>query len=157
MKRFKTKTVLAKAKILLATAILASTPLWAQANSAFAQDFMLVVNASNSASADSVESEIKNLYLKKKTKWSSGSDAVPLARPTDSAEHQAFSQSVLGMSQSDLDSYWAAEKSKTGQTSPREIGSDNILLRQVSRKDGAFGVVSSATDLPDGVKVLKKF
>ncbi len=127
---------------------------------AFAEGFAIVVNAANSiADGGNVDSELKNLYLKKKTSWSSGPSAVPLGRSAGSPEQAAFLSTVLGMSQSDLDSHWASEKSKTGATGPREIGSAGILLRQVSRKEGAFGVVSAAeaASLPDGVKVLKKF
>lgn len=122
-----------------------------------AQDFAIIVNSANSAAAD--DSEIKNLFLKKKTTWSSGAEAVPFARPADTPEHKAFIQNFLDFSQADLDNYWQAEKSKSGLTGPREVGSTNILTRQVSRKEGAFGIISAsdAGSLPDGVKVLKKF
>lgn len=125
--------------------------------SAFAQNFAVIVNAENAASADA--SDIKNLYLKKRTAWSDGTSAVPLARSTGSAEQEAFLSNILGMSQSEIDSYWASEKSKTGSTGPREVGSSSILLRQVGRKAGAFGIVSTAeaSSLPEGVKVLLNF
>lgn len=124
---------------------------------AMAQSFAIVVNSANAGSADT--SLIKNLYLKKQTSWGGGAEAVPLARSAGSPEQEAFLSSVLGMSQSDLDNYWASEKSKTGATGPREVGSTNILLRQIGRKPGAFGVVSAAeaSALPEGVKVLSKF
>lgn len=141
-------------KTILTLALLAFVSFAPQA---FAGDYAIVVNAGNSASADLAE--IKNLYLKKKTSWSSGTEVIPLGRSTGSPEQEAFLSTVLGMSQSDLDGYWASEKSKSGTTGPREVGSAKILLRQVSRKDGAFGVVSTAdvAGLPDGVKVLTEF
>lgn len=128
------------------------------ASHAFASDYAIVVNENNSASADI--SEIKNLYLKKKTSWSNGTEAVPLGRPADSPEHQAFMTEVLGFSsQGALDSYWQSEKSKTGLTGPREVGSTSILMRQITRKPGAFGVLptAEANALPAGVKILTSF
>ncbi len=126
---------------------------------AFAGGFAIVVNTANSTSAEDVNSEIRNLYLKKQTAWSNGIDAVPLAREADSPEHEAFLAGILEMSQGDLDGHWASEKSKTGATGPREVGSKSILLRQIGRKEGAFGVVSEAdaASLPEGVKILKTF
>lgn len=141
-------------KTILTLALLAIVSFAPQA---FAGDFMIVVNAGNGSAPNLAE--IKNLYLKKKTSWSGGEGAVPLGRKPGSAEQEAFLSVVLGMSQADSEGYWASEKAKTGATAPREVGSATILLRQVSRKDGAFGVVSAsdAASLPDGVKVLTTF
>ena len=123
---------------------------------AFAADYAVIANAANGASADS-QSEVKNLFLKKKTAWPGGAKAVPLGRKSGSAEQDAFNAAILGMSSGELSGHWQAEKQKTGQTPPKEVGSESILLRQVKRKEGAFGVVPASTTLPDGVKVLFKF
>ena len=124
---------------------------------AIAEGYVIVVNAANSSNADT--DEIKNLFLKKRTIWSDGITAEPMARGHGSAEQEAFLKYVLGMTQTELDSYWASEKSKTGTTAPREVRSKNILLRQISRKDGSFGVLrkEDATSLPDSVKILMDF
>ena len=124
---------------------------------AYAQNFAIVVNAENTSEADI--SAIKSLYLKQRTSWPDGLSADPFARSADSAEQAAFLSEVLGMSQADLDQYWLSEKSKTGLAGPRAVGSSSILMRQIKRKKGAFGVVTSGevASLPEGVKVLLKF
>lgn len=124
---------------------------------AIAEGYVIVVNAANSSNADT--DEIKNLFLKKRTIWSDGITAEPMARGHGSAEQEAFLKYVLGMTQTELDNYWASEKSKTGATAPREVRSKNILLRQISRKDGSFGVLrkEDAASLPDSVKILMDF
>ena len=124
---------------------------------AYAEGFSIVVNAKSTITAD--VNDIKNVYLKRQTKWSDGTEAIPFGRPLDSSEQEAFMLSVLGMSKAELDSYWASEKSKTGLKSPRKINSVSILLRQIRRKEGAFGIISSSdvSRMPDGVKVLSSF
>ncbi len=122
-----------------------------------AGEYAVIGNAGNPISGDAARAEVKNIFLKKKTVWPNNVVGVPFDRSADSAEHKAFAAVVLGMEESVLKSYWGSEKAKTGTTPPREIGSDNILLRQVKRKEGAFGVVSADTSLPDGVRVLFKF
>lgn len=124
---------------------------------AYAADYVVVVNSANTTSGDVGKEEAKNIYLKIKTTWPDGTEAIPFGRPSESAAHQAFLSGILGFSQADLDQHWASEKSKTGQSAPREVGSENILLRQISRKPGAFGVVKAGTSLPSGVKILFTF
>jgi len=121
----------------------------------YAGEYAVIVNDSNSNSAS--QGDIKRMFLKQQTSWADGTSANPFDRKADSAEHKAFASKVLGMTEAELAEYWGAEKSKSGTTPPREIGSDSILTRQVSRKGGGFGVVSSAAANADGVKILFKF
>ncbi len=136
---------------------LISSPFLVNTTSAQADEYAIIVNADSQITAD--DNELRNIYLKKQTKWSSGVEAIPFGRATHSPEQNAFLINVLGMNQAELDSYWASAKSKSGLTGPREVQSVSILLRQVRRKEGAFGVISSsdASDIPEGVKVLKSF
>lgn len=124
---------------------------------AHAQDYAIVVNVKNPATGNISYREIKNIYLKIKTTWPDGTQASPFGRPDDDPAQQAFIEHVLDLSQHELDQHWASEKSKTGGTGPREVGSDNILLRQIARKPGGIGVVSVDAKLPPGVKILFRF
>lgn len=140
------RTLLATAAIVLAS------------NTAFANEYAVIVNAANNFAGDT-KAEVKNLFLKRKTAWSDGTRSVPLARGDDSPEQQAFNSLILDMSEAEVAGHWQAEKQKTGETPPKAVGSERILYRQIKRKEGAFGVVlnSSATALPEGIKVLFKF
>ena len=124
---------------------------------AFAAEYAVIVNAENTTSPENAKTEVKNIYMKKRTTWSNGAPAEPFARPAGDPVQKAFLSKVLELSQAGLDEYWAAEKSKTGEAAPREVGSERILLRQIGRKPGALAVVSADTDLPEDVKILFKF
>lgn len=146
-------------KILLATLVVSGLALMSQA--AQAENFALVVNAGNSYTADlpSMKNAMKRFYLKQQTTWPNGDPVEAFARVSDSAPHKAFSTTVLGMSQAEQDAHWAKLKQTIGETAPRDVDSSSILLRQIVRKKGSFGVLSSSemADMPAEVKVLFKF
>lgn len=143
-----------RSKILLTTAVFAALSF---SSSVWAGSYSVIVNANNAASGESNMDQVKNLFLKKQSAWNDGTKALPLARNDSSPEQRAFVNKVLGMGDAEVVQYFAAEKSKSGMTPPRAIGSDGLLFRQIARKPGAFGVVAAGTDLPDTVKVLFSF
>lgn len=124
-------------------------------HSALADEYAVVVNAGNEITSD--YSQIKNFFLKKQTSWKNGEVVVPLGRLQGSAEQQAFNKIILAMSDSELSEYWQSQKQKTGDTPPKEVGSESILFRQIKRKAGAFSVVKASAKLPSDVKVLFTF
>ncbi|MCR9243563.1 MAG: hypothetical protein NXI31_00920 [bacterium] len=100
---------------------------------------------------------IKQLFLKGKSQWPNGKVAKPYARRATSSEQAAFQKSLLGMKDSELARHWLRIKNLNGQTPPKAVGSDRLLLKFVARHEGAFGVVRrSAVKGNSKVRVLFK-
>lgn len=121
------------------------------------RQYVLVVNASNSyrADADTVRNVVRQLYLKQRNDWPNNIASKPFARPNGSAEQQAMLRQILGMSAAQLAGHWIELKQRSGETKPRAVGSDGMLLRFVAKYPGAFGVVSrQRAASASGVKVL---
>ncbi len=123
-----------------------------------AEDFMVVVNADNPFSGDegAVKAQLKRLFLKDQRDWPGGISAIPFGRDPEDPAQKAFATEILGMSESELDAHWLKLKQTAGETPPKSIGSARILVRQIAKNPGAFGLIakSEAGDVPEGVKVL---
>lgn len=124
-----------------------------------AADYAVVVNAANAYSADEADMKnvVKRIYLKQQTSWPNGTEGEPFAREDSSAEQTAFNAAVLGMDAAAHSDYWIKLKQTEGSVAPRSVGASSILMRQIARKPGGFGVVAASEPLVDGVKVLFKF
>lgn len=123
-------------------------------------EYAVVVNAANDFSdAGSAKNVIKQLFLKDRGEWPNKAkdESKPFARAAGGPETKAFLAEVLGMTEAELAKHWIALKQKTGQTPPREVETDDMLLRFVAKFPGGFGVVKADAAQADGVKVLFTF
>ncbi len=117
----------------LLTAVLMTVVQGALADSP--NDILIVVN--NGVSQNDITiGELKNLFLKEKTNWSSGGKALPLHAPAGSSLRKDFVSRALGMNSNDEKIYWRERKIKTGKVPPVEF-SDTLkavykLRRSVS-------------------------
>jgi len=131
------------------------------AQSSIAGDFVVVINANNTYSADSakVAAEVKRMFLRQVEKWPDGSGVLVLDRASDSEAHQRFVVSVLGMDAARLAHYWAQLKQTRGVTPPRNVSTMSLLLRYLGRKPGAltFAAKSEYSELPPTVRVLMEY
>lgn len=132
----------------------------ARADGAKPDAYAIVVNAENSVSGSRTDliATIRRLYLKQQKDWPDGSSAIVFARPAGTEEEVAFRKYILGMDESRLESHWLRLKQTQGAPPPRAVGSARILLRQISLRKSAFGIVRMS-ELGDaaGVKVLLEF
>ena len=123
--------------------------------------FQVIVNASNTFSEDKVTMKrfIKRLYLRQQTIWPNAQESTPFGRPANSPIYQAFVENVLGMTREELNYHWKRLKQTTGETPPRAVEAVRMLLRQVSKKKGAFSVMGAdeARKIPAKVRILFKF
>lgn len=112
-----------------------------------AVEYALVVNSANTLADDaSAQAVVRQLYLKERSEWPFEVDgkplgAKPLGRDEESEEHAAFLQQVLGMTQTELDQHWLQVKQRRGETPPRDISSNELLLKMVARYPGGLGFV----------------
>jgi hypothetical protein len=83
-----------------------------------------------------------------------GKQLVPLTYRKESPERRLFDRAVLGMSPDDAARYWIDRKIRGQSGQPKALESPEVLVRVVSKVDGAIGFVKGGTAAA-GVKVLR--
>ena len=121
------------------------------------RDFSIVV-ARGSALTSVKRQEVAKVFLRKITRWSDGSEAIPVDQSLRSPVRAAFTKAVLtleGIDQtSAVENYWL-QQVYSGRGSPPVIKpSDAEVIAFVASKPGAVGYVSAQADV-GSVKVLK--
>lgn len=120
-----------------------------------AGDGRLAVIASKSFPADGISfGDLKRLYLGSPTVLA-GKKLVPLTYPRESAERQGFDEAVLGMSADEAGRYWIDRKIRGQSGPPKSVESSAVVLRVVSKVDGAVGFVPASEAHQKDVKVLR--
>jgi len=152
-------TRLLKVKIHLMVLVFVSGLLGNLAGIAFAGAGMaVIVNKNNSYSASPKEAKtvVARLFLKKQSEWPDGEASRPFDRKGDSKEHTSFLKEVLGMNEAKLTQHWIKLKQLSGETPPRVIKPNQMIIKMVGRNKGGLAVVSASTakKLPGNVKVL---
>jgi ABC-type phosphate transport system substrate-binding protein len=137
----------------LLTAV-AGVLLLAAAPRAEAQEFQVIVHASNPAPALSRDLVAK-LYLKTSLKWADGTRAAPVSNAASRDLSEAFAKTVLGKSPAALASYWQQQIFAGKDVPPPEKKSDADVIAFVKATPGAIGYVSATAALGPGVKVAK--
>ncbi|GAB4540323.1 MAG: hypothetical protein Tsb0010_18270 [Parvularculaceae bacterium] len=126
-----------------------------------AEDYVVLVNAANDfvGSADDIKTALRTIFLKEKTSWPNGVDAIPLGPSAGDPAYETFVNTVLGMTPQEVEAHFIRLKQIKGETPPREVGSARILMRTVGKQEGAFGIATKAdaADLAEGVRVLFEF
>lgn len=119
---------------------------------ASAQSYKVIVNNSNSVSSLS-KKQVSDLLLKKTTKWSSGTAAVPVDLSANSSVREAFSTSIHGKAVSAIRNYWQQAAFSGSATAPPEKSNDSEVIEFVKKNPGAIGYISSGASA-DGVKTI---
>lgn len=117
-----------------------------------AQNYKVIVNNSNNVSSVS-KSELSDLFLKKKAKWSGGQTVSPVDLSGKSSIRESFSQEVLGKSVGAIKSYWQQFVFAGKGTPPIEKNSDSEVIEYVKNNEGAVGYISAGANIV-GVKVV---
>jgi ABC-type phosphate transport system substrate-binding protein len=117
---------------------------------AHAQEFKIVVNASNSVDAISAD-EASKLFLKQATKFSNGVAAAPVDQK--GATRAAFCKGVHGRAASAIDTYWQQQIFSGKDIPPAAKAGDDDVIAFVKSTPGGIGYVSAAAATA-GVKVI---
>jgi ABC-type phosphate transport system substrate-binding protein len=133
----------------LAAGALAGAP-----RAAAAQDYVVIVNASNSATA-LPRNEVAALFLKQVTSWPDGSPVVVVDQPERSPARAAFSRSVLGRPARAISSYWQQQVFNGRDVPPTQRTSDADVVAFVKSNPDAIGYVSRAASLDTSVRAVK--
>jgi ABC-type phosphate transport system substrate-binding protein len=115
--------------------------------------FWVIVHSS-SAATSLTKNEISRVFLKKITKWNDGRPVVPIDLVEDSPIRRSFSRTVHGRSAAAIKSYWQQQIFSGRGVPPREVDSDDEVVRLVAQTPGAIGYVSTNAPLK-GVAIVK--
>ena len=126
---------------------------FATASDAQAQEFQVVVNASNPVSELSRD-QVSQIFQKKVGKVG-GQNAAPVDQTSGSAVRGAFSQAVHGRSASAIESYWQQQIFAGRGVPPEQKSTDAAVLEFVRNTPGAIGYVAAGASLGAGVKAVK--
>jgi len=118
------------------------------------EDFRVVANPSV-PDPDISQQSLRQIFLKRKTRWSDGSRVLPVDQELERPVRSSFSQGVLGRSADAMQTYWQAQIFSGRALPPTVLDDDQDVLDYVSSTVGAVGYVSARAGIPSGVKVLE--
>lgn len=114
-----------------------------------------VVANSSVPDPDISQQALRQIFLKRKTRWSDGSRVLPVDQEIERPVRSSFSEDVLGRSADAMQTYWQAQIFSGRALPPTILDDDQDVLDYVSSTAGAVGYVSARTGVPSGVKVLE--
>jgi ABC-type phosphate transport system substrate-binding protein len=124
------------------------------AQAASAQDFKVVVNASNGVSSLTADTAAQ-YFLKKKTAWPGGQPVQPIDLADESSARRAFTRAVLKKDVNAVKSYWQTQIFSGRAVPPPEKPSDAAVLAYVEANPGAIGYVSAGAVVGRGVHEVR--
>lgn len=114
----------------------------------------VIVHPSNNNQLD--EATVSKIFLGREKSFADGQSVVPLALADAAPASTAFNDVVLKKSSSQLKAYWSKLVFTGKGTPPKEIGSDEEMLKLVATNPSVIGYVD-ASKVDASVKVALKF
>jgi ABC-type phosphate transport system substrate-binding protein len=114
-------------------------------------DVVVIVNPANSAAID--EEQIAKIFLGQTKTFSNGSEATPIDQK-EGPTREEFGNKLLKKNPSQLKAQWARQIFTGGAKPPKELGSDDEILKFVANTPGAIAYIDSSK-VNKSVKVLK--
>lgn len=116
----------------------------------YSEEIKVIVNKSNALSSISAD-DLKNIYLGRKTLWDGG-EKITLY------DHEkiktTFIEKFLNTTKSKYMKFWMKKMLSGKGNAPKNVGSDEEMIKKVSGSDGAIGYVNAAA-VTSAVKVLE--
>src|SRR5512138_1948519 len=97
--------------------------------------------------------ELRRLYMGNSV-MVDGKALIPLTFPRQSAERLSFDEAVLDMSAEDTGRFWIDRKIRGQSGPPKSVESAAVILRVVTKVDGAVGFVKAGA-VGKSVKILR--
>jgi ABC-type phosphate transport system substrate-binding protein len=120
-------------------------------SSAAIADVVVIVNPANSAAID--EEQIAKIFLGQTKTFSNGSEATPIDQK-EGPLREEFGNKLLKKNPSQLKAQWARQIFTGGAKPPKEMASDDEILKFVASTPGAIAYVDSSK-VNKSVKVVK--
>lgn len=132
----------------LITILLLSLPL-AQVGAAEREVIKVVANIDDKSLSLSKQ-QIRNLFMGGTENY----DLKVFVLPPNNITRVVFNTTVVGLTESRVQSYWAQMRFTGRKKPPREFGSTEALLTHISNTPGSVGYVSASTAIPDDLVVV---
>ncbi|HCU67137.1 MAG TPA: phosphate ABC transporter substrate-binding protein [Rheinheimera sp.] len=114
----------------------------------------VIVHPSNNNALD--EATVAKIFLGREKSFADGKSVVPVSLSETAAASTAFNDTVLKKSSSQLKAYWSKLVFTGKGTPPKEITSDEEMIKLVATNPSLIGYVD-ASKVDASVKVALKF
>lgn len=114
----------------------------------------VIVHPSNANALD--EAAVSKIFLGREKSFADGKSVVPLSLTESSPASTAFNDAVLKKSSSQLKAYWSKLVFTGKGTPPKEIATDEEMIKLVATNPSVIGYVD-ASKVDASVKVAMKF
>jgi ABC-type phosphate transport system substrate-binding protein len=114
----------------------------------------VIVHPSNANALD--EAAVSKIFLGREKSFADGKSVVPLSLAESSPASTAFNDAVLKKSSSQLKAYWSKLVFTGKGTPPKEIATDEEMIKLVATNPSVIGYVD-ASKVDASVKVAMKF
>lgn len=116
--------------------------------------YKVVVNTANPESTITME-QLSALFLKNTSRWSNGTEVLPVDQSVTAPVRTAFTRDVFGQDVLMIQTYWQGEIAARRPGPPPVKASDQDVMAYVETNAGAIGYISQAATLPPRLKPLK--
>lgn len=120
-------------------------------------DVVVIVNARNPLEKMTA-TEVRNYWMRKGAQriWPGLNEGVkPADRKSSCEERDTFYKRMIGLSQMEIESYFAAKQYQNADQPPKKFASDAEILAYVAEHVGAIGFVSRSSLAGNkGVKIV---
>ena len=141
----------AKIAIGLIFAAIMGMPLYFPGYVSAGEDVIIIANKNAPADMMSYR-DIKNIFLGRKTKWSTGQKII-IATLSGSETHKAFLKNYIQKSPSQFKRYYKSLVFTGKGKMPKSFNTQESVLEFVANTDGAIGYISSRL-ANDGVRIV---
>ncbi len=132
---------------MIAVLVLAS-PLQADPSPA---DLVVIVHPNNQNRVP----RLADYFLKKERFWNGDKPIIVFNAPPDSASRVLFDRVVLDLTPEASARYWIDQRIRSGEAPPKEVVEPALIVRLVSKLEGAIAYVPATTVLT-GVRVAAR-
>lgn len=116
------------------------------------RELVVIVHKASPLQTMSVN-EVRAYYMKKQGAWSDGSKVRPVQQSGDVRD--GFVKRTLGMSTTEFERYWLELKYSAAESPPKQVDSDDDVIRFVGAMKGAIGFVDAESLDPGALGKVK--
>ncbi|MBV1877422.1 MAG: hypothetical protein KUG79_07260 [Pseudomonadales bacterium] len=106
---------------------------------------MVVIINANNPITKLTKAEVKEYFLKKKTRWKTGKKVRSTDNQSNDSMRNSFNEKVLVFSGVELERYWLEQQYQKAQKPPTTLSSDTEALKFVGKFKGAIGFVDQSS------------